>query len=170
MGAPLWHHQHDAQCQLLGKSMKALFYVLLTLACGSQMAGQSSAVSDRAAQLPLRMEPFVITNFFDMKIELSRGKVTRAKVSTLAPSIKRQGVRVGDQLISIAGKPVAGMEVSAFNELVETPIPPGEKAVFVFRRSFGFLGGKSGTVNLEIKNTFREPDQSPETTPASAQR
>ena len=64
----------------------------------------------------------------DGKIE----KVDVIEVTKFSPPAEA-GLRRGDELVSVAGMPVAGMSVDAFADVYASPVPQGSSKVYEFR-------------------------------------
>jgi len=139
------------------------FVILLLAVFILPVMGQPASGPDGTDIPAIKLEPFVMTHFFAVDAKLVDGKVRYAKVTTLAPGLRKLGLRLGDQLTSIGGITVEGMEPSEFERAISSPAP-GEKKDFVFSRKHSFLSRKLSMISVYIKNSAQPNTAADQTT------
>jgi hypothetical protein len=117
----------------------------------------------------MQLPPFRVTGgFFDFIARKKRGtQIMRdAKVTWVSPPVYRLGLRKGDSMESIDGKPINGLASSEFLELLDRDPTLTNKTIFEF------IGGRYlFLVTAHITLIFsppraRMPNQSPEPVPS----
>jgi len=107
--------------------------------------------------------------FFDIvcKADLSSGKMAEAKVSWVGPKIKKLGIRIGDRLTIVDGKPLVDWTKSDFDSYMDAGLSDERSSVFIFVGSRWLI--REHTITLTIK---KEPNKAlvptaPAVTPAA---
>jgi len=106
----------------------------------------------------------VTAGFVDLalKFDLTSGEMVEAKVSWVAPKIKKLGVRTGDHLTVVDGKPSVNWSRSDFDSYLDAGLIEGKSAVFAFVGSRWLVMEHTFTITLK-----KELNQSLVPTPAS---
>jgi len=88
--------------------------------------------------------------------------MAEAKVSWVAPKIKKFGLRIGDRLTIVDGKPVVEWSKSDFDSYMEGGLQDEKSSVFIFAGARWLI--KERTITITIK---KEPNKALAQTPAA---
>jgi hypothetical protein len=84
-----------------------------------------------------------------LKFDLTSGKMVEAKVSWVAPKFKKLGVRIGDRLTIVDGKPLVDWSRSDFDSYLDAGLIEGKSAAFTFVGSRWLVMDHTFTITLK---------------------
>jgi hypothetical protein len=132
--------------------MKLFITAIIFLAViGQQLTGSEAAENDA----PIALEKYNFVALFDCKLDLKDGKIVRAKVTETTPPVRKYKIGRGDQLVSVNGREVVGMEVSVFQELMQA----GPKAGMAYHYVFKGARKPYSQKNLDVTNNDKPAER-----------
>ena len=138
-------------------------YACHPIVCNSNSVFFATAFcrADSDAADVVHLTPYRATaGFFDIacKSDLPSGKMVEAKVTWVAPKIKKLGVRIGDRLTTVDGKPLVDWSRSDFDSYMDAGLSEEKSAVFVFVGSRWLVRELTSTLTLKKElNHTAEP-------------
>jgi hypothetical protein len=93
---------------------------------------------------------------FDVRYDDDTNRVQEVKLAWVSPAAVKDGLRVGDRLISIDGKPVIEFVLRDALELIKRELKPGESRIIVFT-------GTRMLRRVTITYTTKGPNKAPPT-------